>query len=349
MMFPEITIGFCKLGVLSPDGQCKAFDASANGYVKFDGAGMLLLKPLSNAERDGNRIRAIIMGTATCSDGKMEQQMTSPSEEQQEWLFDRVHRDSNIFSQEVNYFEAHDTGTLVGDPVECKSIKSVLNVGREKGRPIVVLYVKSNVGHLEPAAGIVSLIKVAHALKRNLIQSHNINGTDGLGGNGCGTQLQAATIENGHGNHQSIDNTGNEDNNEQANGNGIGQQQNNQEYNNESQQQQDNRNNKQKELGSPHTTYSEQELRNPYISQPKGQPPLIFKPFELDQVKGKVVVPRQRMQPTNDHDTRSKTGQLKSVPNKSLGSPEARANSDTSNHFTHQQEQRKKSNCSPSY
>ncbi|KAA6382810.1 MAG: hypothetical protein EZS28_021662 [Streblomastix strix] len=92
----------------------------------------------------------------------------------------------------------------------------------------------------------------------------------------------------------------------------------------------------------------EQELRNPNISQSKGQPLLITMPPELGQVKGKVVVPRQRMQPTNDHDTRSKTGQLKSVPRKSLGSPEVRANSDTPSHFIPQKEQRdKKADVAP--
>ncbi|KAA6341701.1 MAG: hypothetical protein EZS28_052438, partial [Streblomastix strix] len=153
-------------------------------------------------------------------------------------------------------------------------------------------------------------------------------GRNGLGGNGCGTQLQAATNENGHENHQAIDNTGNEDNNEQVNDSRTGGQQNNQRSNNETQHEQDNGKNKPKEIGSPYTTHSEQELRNPNISLPKGQPPLITTPPELGQVKGKVVVPNQRIQPTNDHDTRSKTGQLKSVSNKSLGSPEAIANSD---------------------
>ncbi|KAA6372960.1 MAG: hypothetical protein EZS28_031514 [Streblomastix strix] len=177
---------------------------------------------------------------------------------------------------------------------------------------------------------------------------HNVNGSDGLGGNGCGTQLQAATNENGHENHQAIDNTGNEDNNEQANYNRIGgQQQNNQGSYNEIQPEQDSVNNKPGEIGSPHTTHSEQELRNQNISLPKCQPPLIITPPELGQVKGKVVVPRQKMQPTNDHDTRSKIGQQKSVPNKSLGSSEARANSDTSNRFTSQQEQRKMADVAP--
>ncbi|KAA6358019.1 MAG: hypothetical protein EZS28_046453, partial [Streblomastix strix] len=159
------------------------------------------------------------------------------------------------------------------------------------------------------------------------------------GGNGCGTQLQAATNDNGHENHQAIDNTGNEDNNEQANDNRTGEQQqlNSQESNNETQHQQNRVNNKPGEIGSPHTSHPEQEVRNPNTSQPKVQPPLITKPPELGQVKGKVVVPKQKIQQVNEHDTRSKTGQ-----SKSLGSPEARANSDTLNHFTPQQEQRKK-------
>ncbi|KAA6377446.1 MAG: putative polyketide synthase [Streblomastix strix] len=95
--------------------------------------------------------------------------MASLSEQQRQWLFNRVHRESNIFPYEVDQVEAHGIGTLVGDPVECKSIKRVLNVGRDWGRPIVVGYVKSNVGHLQLAAGILSLIKVAYALKHNLI------------------------------------------------------------------------------------------------------------------------------------------------------------------------------------
>ncbi|KAA6388234.1 MAG: hypothetical protein EZS28_016242 [Streblomastix strix] len=106
-------------------------------------------------------------------------------------------------------------------------------------------------------------------------------------------------------------------------------------------------NNKLGEIGSPHTTHPEQEIRNPNTSQPKVQPPLITKPPELGQVKGKVVVPKQKTQQVNEHDTRSRSGQLKSVPDKSLGSPEARANSDTLNHFTTQLEQRKKADVAP--
>ncbi|KAA6358721.1 MAG: hypothetical protein EZS28_045753 [Streblomastix strix] len=101
---------------------------------------------------------------------------------------------------------------------------------------------------------------------------------------------------------------------------------------------------KQNHFKQPHSKY---ELRNPNISLPKGQPPLITTPPELGQVKGKIVVPKQRIQPTNDHDSRNKTGQLQSVSNKFLESPEARANSDSSNHVTSQQEQRKKADVAP--
>ncbi|KAA6376529.1 MAG: hypothetical protein EZS28_027944 [Streblomastix strix] len=144
-----------------------------------------------------------------------------------------------------------------------------------------------------------------------------------------------------------IDITSNENCNEQANDNRIGGQQNNQGSNNETQYEQDNGNTKLREIGSSHTTHSEQELRNPNISQPKGHPPLITTPPELGQVKGKVVFPKQMMQPTNDHDTRNKTCQSKPIPNKSLGSPEARANTDTLNHFIPKQEQRKKDDVAP--
>ncbi|KAK2958826.1 putative Highly reducing polyketide synthase easB [Blattamonas nauphoetae] len=169
MLYPEVTVGFSKLGVLSPDGHCKAFDASANGYVRSEGAGMLLIKPLADAEKDNNRIFSVIRGTACCSDGKMNQQMTSPSEEQQEWIYNQVLNLSNIYPSEINYVETHGTGTAVGDPIECRSISKVLGIGREKTRPVLMGSNKSNVGHLEPAAGIVSLIKMALSIKHNLI------------------------------------------------------------------------------------------------------------------------------------------------------------------------------------
>ncbi|KAA6354760.1 MAG: hypothetical protein EZS28_049713, partial [Streblomastix strix] len=176
---------------------------------------------------------------------------------------------------------------------------------------------------------------------------YNVNGSDELGENGCAMQLQAATNENEHLNHQAIDNTGKENNNVQSNDNRTGGQQNNQRSSNETQHERDNRNTKLRETGSSHTTHLEQELRSPNISQPKGQSPLITTPPELGQVKGKVIVPKQRMQPTNDHDTRSKTGLPKSVPNKFLGSPQAKVNSDTPNFFTPQQGQRKKADVAP--
>ncbi|KAK2961530.1 putative Phenolphthiocerol/phthiocerol polyketide synthase subunit C [Blattamonas nauphoetae] len=169
LLLPEISIGFSKLGVLSPDGHCKAFDAAANGYVRSEGAGLLLIKPLVDAEKDNNRIFAVIRGTACCSDGKMNSQMTSPSEEQQEWLYTQILNLSNIYPSEVHYVETHGTGTAVGDPIECRSISKVIGIGRDKNTPVLIGSNKSNLGHLEPAAGVVSLIKMALALKHNLL------------------------------------------------------------------------------------------------------------------------------------------------------------------------------------
>ncbi|KAA6390818.1 MAG: hypothetical protein EZS28_013656 [Streblomastix strix] len=140
-----------------------------------------------------------------------------------------------------------------------------------------------------------------------------------------------------------IDNTGNENNNEQAVDNRIrGQQQNNQGPCNKIQHKQDSLNNKPEEIGSLHTTHSEKELRNPNTSQPKGQPPLITTPPKVSQIKGKIVVPKLRMQLTNDYDTRNKTGMPKSKPDKSLGSVDLRAIAFSLNDITLQQEQKKR-------
>ncbi|KAA6402145.1 MAG: hypothetical protein EZS28_002333 [Streblomastix strix] len=140
---------------------------------------------------------------------------------------------------------------------------------------------------------------------------HNVNGSDGLGLNGCGAQQQVVSNNNEHLNHQAIENTGNESNNEQTNDNQTVESELNQGSNNESQHEyetklHDNGNTKLREIGSSHTSHPEQELRNPNISQSKGQPPLITIPPELGQVRVKVVVPKQEVQQTNDHDIRSK-------------------------------------------
>ncbi|KAA6389016.1 MAG: hypothetical protein EZS28_015454, partial [Streblomastix strix] len=154
------------------------------------------------------------------------------------------------------------------------------------------------------------------------IPFHNVNGSDVLGGNGCGTQLQAATNVIRHENHQAIDNTGNRDNYEQAIDNRIGgQQQNNQGSNNEIQHQQDCVNNKPEQIGSPHTIHSEQELIYLNTSQSKGQPPLITTPPKLNQVKGKVVILKQKIHQPNELDTESKQVNQSPYPISSQGVP----------------------------
>ncbi|KAA6370871.1 MAG: hypothetical protein EZS28_033603 [Streblomastix strix] len=181
---------------------------------------------------------------------------------------------------------------------------------------------------------------------------HNVNGLDILGGNGCGMQLQAATNENEHFYYQTIENTSKVINNEQANDIKTGGNANGQGTSNESQHEQgikhqDNGNTKLKWTESLHATLLEQELGNPNILQPKNLPSLIFTPPELEQFKGKVVIPKQRMQPTNDYDTRNKIGLQMSLLDKSLGSPEAKANVDYPKYFTLLQERRKNGRNSP--
>ncbi|KAA6378184.1 MAG: hypothetical protein EZS28_026291, partial [Streblomastix strix] len=179
------------------------------------------------------------------------------------------------------------------------------------------------------------------------IPLHNVNGSDGLGGNGCGTHLQATTNENGHSNHRAIDSTSNENNNKQDIDNRTEGNENKQRSNNENQHEQeiklyDNRNIKLKGTGSLHTPHPEQELRNPNISQCKSQPLFITTPPEFCQFKWKVVITKQKIQPTNDHDTRSKAGYPKFILDKSFGSTNAKANSDPTNHFKPQYMRRKK-------
>ncbi|KAA6397611.1 MAG: hypothetical protein EZS28_006862 [Streblomastix strix] len=172
---------------------------------------------------------------------------------------------------------------------------------------------------------------------------HNVSGSNGFGGIGCRTKLQAATDENGHLNHQAIDFIGNKNNNEQISNNRTEGNENKQGSNNETQHEQDNGNTKIKVISSLQTTYFQQKLGNPNISYSKGQPPLITTPPESGLGKGKVVLPKHRIEQINDHDTRSKTGLSRSVLDKSFRSSEARANSDTPNHFTSHYDQRKKS------
>jgi myxalamid-type polyketide synthase MxaD len=168
ILSPAIAINFTKAGAMAPDGRCKAFDARANGYVRSEGAGVVVLKPLSKALADGDPIYAVIRGSAVNQDGRSNGLM-APNPLAQEAVLREAYRQAAVPPGKVQYVEAHGTGTLLGDPIEAKALGTVLGVERPPGRPCALGSVKTNVGHLEAAAGIAGLIKVALALRHREI------------------------------------------------------------------------------------------------------------------------------------------------------------------------------------
>src|SRR5579859_371206 len=168
ILSPAIAINFTKAGAMAPDGRCKAFDARANGYVRSEGAGVVVLKPLSRALADGDPIYAVIRGSAVNQDGRSNGLM-APNPQAQEAVLREAYRQAAVSPGKVQYVEAHGTGTLLGDPIEAKALGTVLNVERPPGRPCALGSVKTNLGHLEAAAGIAGLIKVALALRHGEI------------------------------------------------------------------------------------------------------------------------------------------------------------------------------------
>lgn len=168
MLSPWVTVSFAKGGFMAPDGRCKPFDAAANGYVRGEGAGMVVLKPLSQALADGDSIYAVVQGSAVNQDGRSNG-LTAPNPRAQEALLREAYQMAVISPSTVQYIEAHGTGTSLGDPMEMKALGKVLAEGRDKDNYCAVGSVKSNIGHLEAAAGIAGLIKVALCLKHQQI------------------------------------------------------------------------------------------------------------------------------------------------------------------------------------
>ncbi|MEZ6138232.1 MAG: type I polyketide synthase [Pirellulaceae bacterium] len=171
LLLPDFYVAFSRLGVLSPDGRCKMFDARANGYVRSEGAGMIMLKPLSSALRDKDLIYAVIRSTALNQDGRT-QGMTVPSQEAQEELIRAACKKAGVSPGSIQYVEAHGTGTPVGDPLEAGALARVLGRGRPADNPCWVGSVKTNIGHLEAGAGIASVLKVALALHHRRIPAN---------------------------------------------------------------------------------------------------------------------------------------------------------------------------------
>ena len=166
---PHISIAYSQSKMMAPDGRCKFGDAGANGYVRSEGAGIVILKPLAAALEAGDPIYAVIRGSAVNNDGSSGAYMTTPSRRGQENLLRLAYRDAEVSPGQVQYVEAHGTGTLVGDPVEVAALGNVLVPERAAGKVCYVGSVKTNFGHTEGAAGIAGLIKTALILKHQMI------------------------------------------------------------------------------------------------------------------------------------------------------------------------------------
>ncbi len=160
ILAPELHICFSKLQAISPEGRCKTFDASADGYVRGEGCGIVVLKRLRDAQRDGNRILAVVRGSAINQDGKTNG-LAAPNGHAQQAVIRQALEIAGVHPSEVDYVEAHGTGTVLGDPIEVEALGAVL--GRARQAPLWLGSVKTNIGHLEPAAGVAGLIKTVLA------------------------------------------------------------------------------------------------------------------------------------------------------------------------------------------
>jgi acyl transferase domain-containing protein/acyl-CoA synthetase (AMP-forming)/AMP-acid ligase II/acyl carrier protein len=168
MLDPAISINHSRAQMLAPDGRCKAFSAAADGYVRSEGCGLVLLKRLADAERDGDRLLAIIRGSAVNQDGRSAG-LTVPNGRAQQRVIRRALQQAGLVPAEISYVEAHGTGTPLGDPIEIGALTEVFGAER---RELAVGSVKTNIGHLEAAAGVAGLLKVALALKHGALPAH---------------------------------------------------------------------------------------------------------------------------------------------------------------------------------
>lgn len=168
LITPHHFVYFSKLGALSPDGRCKSFEAAANGYARGEGCGAVLLKRLSDARRDNDTILAVIRGSAIGQDGASSS-FTAPSGLAQQQVIRHALVDAGLSPADISYVEAHGTGTPLGDPVEVSGISEVYCSGRNADNPLFLGSVKANIGHLEGAAGMASLIKVIQSLQNGRI------------------------------------------------------------------------------------------------------------------------------------------------------------------------------------
>ncbi len=168
LLSPAPTRSFDVAEAMSTSGQCHSFDAAADGFVRSEGAGVVVLKRLSDATRDGDRVLAVVRGSAVNQDGRSNGLM-APNPAAQMEVLRAAYADADVDMREVDYIEAHGTGTLLGDPIEARALGTVLGRGRPADDPLLIGSVKSNLGHLEAAAGVAGLAKAVLALQRGSI------------------------------------------------------------------------------------------------------------------------------------------------------------------------------------
>lgn len=171
ILTPDMTINFSQARMMAADGRCKTFDADADGYVRGEGCGVVVLKRCSDALKDGDHILALIKGSAVNQDGRSNG-LTAPNGPSQEAVIRQAMAEASLTPDQISYVEAHGTGTPLGDPIEMGSLSAVLGDGRSSEQPFFVGSVKTNIGHLEAAAGIAGLIKVVLALQHDEIPPH---------------------------------------------------------------------------------------------------------------------------------------------------------------------------------
>jgi acyl transferase domain-containing protein/NADPH:quinone reductase-like Zn-dependent oxidoreductase/acyl carrier protein len=171
LLTPATMITFSHAHMLAPDGKCKTFDAAADGYVRGEGCGVIVIKRLEDAVRDGDRIRAVIRGSAINQDGASGGLTVPNGVAQQRVIADALKR-AGVAPSDVGYLEAHGTGTSLGDPIEAQAAGAAYGIGREASQPLLIGSAKTNIGHLEAAAGIAGVIKVILSLEHETLPKH---------------------------------------------------------------------------------------------------------------------------------------------------------------------------------
>lgn len=168
VMNPATSVVFSKAMLLSPDGRCRTFDKSANGYVRSDGCGLVVLKRLSDAVANGDRVLAIVRGSAVNQDGRS-QGITAPNEKAQEEVIGAALKNAQVSPADIDYIEAHGTGTALGDPIEVNALGTVFSGNHDAQHPLLLGSVKTNIGHCETASGIAGVIKTVLALQHKTL------------------------------------------------------------------------------------------------------------------------------------------------------------------------------------